>query len=315
MRLIDRIVRVTRPAALAFVASLLLPVPGWAQPAVAPGQWIYLDTPVRSGVECWSGLAPADCSSSRWRSPGLPTASSGQIIRGVFAPDLPIGAGLDNRAIAFADYEFTLAGTAGFVDVFIGIKHNVTASMSGSAAYGAMVQVSATLTDISDPNEASIESIELWNSSRQGDQGVTDIAGGGETHYLRGEVRSLNANLARGRRYRVRVSAHAAGSMVVLGDVFAMSEAFLHYLRVQVDEDEYTTLTQHDAAVQQAVTVHDATITQNLATHDADIKALLQQLRDGQLEIIRLLLTPQGRRESAYCTPAGVCSFPGGGGD
>lgn len=314
MRLIDPIVGAATPVLLAAVLSVLAPAPGWAQPVVTPGQWIYLDPPVRNGVECWSGLASADCSTSRWRSPGLPTESSGRILRGVFAPDLPLGAGLDNRAIAWADYEFTVGGTEGFVDVFIGIKHDVTVSMSGSAAYGAAVQVSATLTDISDPNEAYIESVELWNSNRQGDQGVTDISGGGETHYLRGEVRSLNANLARGRSYRVRVAAHAAGSMVVLGDVFAMSEAFVHYLRVQVDEDEFAALTAHNLAMQQALATHDATIKQDVETHDADIKALLQQLKDGQREIIRLLLTPQGRRESTYCTSAGVCSFPGGGG-
>ena len=99
-----------------------------------------------------------------------------------------------------------------------------------------------------------------------------------------------------------------------------MTEATIQYLRVQADEDVYTqmvthdtqikeSLAAHDAAAAARLAAHDAAISAQLARHDADIKALLQQLRDGQLEIIRLLLTPEGRRSSTVC-PSGPCRFP-----
>jgi hypothetical protein len=100
-----------------------------------------------------------------------------------------------------------------------------------------------------------------------------------------------------------------------------MTEAQIRYVRVQADEDEFAkivevkaSLTTHDADIKANLATHDTDISADLAAHDADIKALLMNLQAGQLEIIRLLLTPQGRRSSSYCTTQGICSFPKGGG-
>lgn len=297
-----------RPTSMAVLSmtilasALVAATPAAAQtPSVAPGNWIYLDTPVRRGVECWIGYDTADCGSSRWASPGLPTVASGSHIRATLAPDLPIGLGLDNRAIAWLEYEFTLAGTAGFVNVDLAIKYDLDAQIGGSAAYAANSLLTATLTDISDPNEAYLSSLTLWDRNRQGDQGVTDIAGGAEHHVFSGEVGHLSAVLARGRSYKVRIAAQGSGAMLILGDVVARAEAFVQYVRVQADEDEFEALQLHQQAMQQQV-----------SSHDTDIKALLADVQAAQMEIIRLLLTAQGKRESTYCTPAGTCSFPGG---
>jgi hypothetical protein len=279
---------------------------------VSPGQFIYLGTSVRRGVECFIGYDPDDCSGSRWRSPGLPTAASGNHIRGTLAPDLPIGLGLDNRAIAWLEYEFSVAGTTGFVNVELAIKYDLDAQLAGSGAYAANSLLTATLTDISDPNQAYLASVTLWDRNRQGDQGVTDIAGGGEHYVFNGEVGHLQTVLPRGRNYRLRISAQGSGSMVVVGDVHARAEAVVQYVRVLADEDEFEAIQLHDQVIQQKIAAHDANIAQRLATHDADIKALLNQMKAAQLEIIRLLLTAHGQRESTYCPSGGTCSFPGG---
>ena len=84
-------------------------------------------------------------------------------------------------------------------------------------------------------------------------------------------------------------------------------------------------LTTHDTDIKAALDVHDDNLTQHhtditnqLSTHDADVKALLVNLQgsvdlmlERQLEVIRLLHTPEGRRTSDVpaCGGAG-CSFP-----
>lgn len=71
-------------------------------------------------------------------------------------------------------------------------------------------------------------------------------------------------------------------------------------------------LTIHDTEIKGNLTIHDTTIKGALATHDTDIKALLVTLQETvdansgkldtllerQLEVVRLLHTPQGRRDS-----------------
>jgi hypothetical protein len=317
--------------ALTAVGAALAPPTAHAQPSVAPGGWIYLDTPARRGVECWIGYSTSDCDLPRWRSPGLPTEATGTLIRGNFAPDLPVGLGLDNRAIAWLEYEFQVAGSTGFVNMSIAAKYNLDAQVGGSAAYAANTLLSMTLTDISDPNEAFIASVTLWDGNRQGDQGLTDISAGAEHHVATGEVGQLETVLTRGRRYRVRIAAQGSGSMLILGDVLAKTEAVVHYLRVQAAPDVFTRLDTHDAQVQsalaahdsgikqviaahdlqvqQALAAHDAGIKAALAQHDQDIKALLRDIHATQREIIRLLLTPEGRRSTTFCD-SGHCSFP-----
>jgi hypothetical protein len=300
----------TRTILLLAVEMALAPIPVAAQPpTAAPGGWIYLDTPVRRGVECWIGFSTSDCSGARWKSPGLPTEASGSLIRGTFAPILPVGVGVDNRAIAWLDYEFAIEGTHGFVNTSIAVKYDSDVLVSGGAAYAVNNLLTLTLTDISDPNEAYISSLDLLNGNRQGDQGLTDVSGGGEEHISSGDVGSLNVTLARGRRYRARVAAQGSGSMLILGSAAAMTQAQIQYLRVQVDPDVFTRLEQHDTEMKALIATHDTEIKALIATHDADIKALIKKLQDGQTEIIRLLLTPEGRRSTTFC-PSGDCSFP-----
>lgn len=78
------------------------------------------------------------------------------------------------------------------------------------------------------------------------------------------------------------------------------------------DNDMKSALSVHDTDVKNVVSTHDADLKQALATHDGDIKALLAGVQSGvndnaarlevllarQLEVIRLLHTPQGQRTS-----------------
>jgi hypothetical protein len=66
---------------------------------------------------------------------------------------------------------------------------------------------------------------------------------------------------------------------------------------------------QHDTDIKEKIVTHDTDIKEKIVTHDTDIKALLANVKEGQQELIRLLLTPQGKRKSEFCT--GVdCDFP-----
>jgi len=77
------------------------------------------------------------------------------------------------------------------------------------------------------------------------------------------------------------------------------------------DEDIKAQVTTHDTDIKSQVTEHDTDIKSQLSTHDADVKVLLAQLQGAvdenqrllkisasrELEILRLLITPQGTRE------------------
>ena len=79
-----------------------------------------------------------------------------------------------------------------------------------------------------------------------------------------------------------------------------------------------TDLAAHDANIDADLAAHDVAVRSELADHDSDVKALLEELLDGQavlragqLEIIRLLHTPQGLRSSDLEACDGApCDFP-----
>ena len=85
-----------------------------------------------------------------------------------------------------------------------------------------------------------------------------------------------------------------------------------------------TELATHDADIKSQLTTHDTDIKGQLTTHDTDIKALLVNIQAGvdangakldimlarQLEVVRLLHTPEGRRASDVpACNGGPCSW------
>ncbi len=86
-----------------------------------------------------------------------------------------------------------------------------------------------------------------------------------------------------------------------------------------------TELATHDADIKGQLTTHDTDIKGQLTTHDTDIKALLANVQAGvdangarldillarQLEVVRLLHTPQGQRASDVpACNGGPCDWP-----
>jgi len=86
----------------------------------------------------------------------------------------------------------------------------------------------------------------------------------------------------------------------------------------QHDTDISNQLNQHDTDISNQLTQHDTDISNQLSQHDADIKAKLDLLNgkidvllERQLEIVRLLATPQGRRATDIPACDGApCDFP-----
>lgn len=90
------------------------------------------------------------------------------------------------------------------------------------------------------------------------------------------------------------------------------------------DTDIKSGLATHDAEIKSAVLIHDTDIKSALATHDSDVKALLANVQAGvnangarldlllerQLEVVRLLHTPQGMRSTDIpACEGGPCSW------
>lgn len=90
------------------------------------------------------------------------------------------------------------------------------------------------------------------------------------------------------------------------------------------DTDIKSALNTHDTDIKNVVSIHDTDIKTALSTHDTDIKALLANIQAGvdangakldillarQLEVIRLLHTPQGLRTSDVpACDGGPCSW------
>jgi len=147
----------------------------------------------------------------------------------------------------------------------------------------------------------------MFETERAGDQGFTDLALGDQRLVLVDSSSDLTVLLRRGREYRLVFELEVMSQVLAVGVVEADAFAEWKSITVRVDEDEVEQLTEHDAAVRS-----------ELALHDADVKSLLDEvldnqaiLRAGQLEIIRLLHTPQGRRKSDLGACGGSpCDFP-----
>ena len=99
------------------------------------------------------------------------------------------------------------------------------------------------------------------------------------------------------------------------------SDAELAIVQTQLtvhDTDIKNNLNIHDTDIKNDLSAHDTDIKTQLSTHDTDVKTLLVALQGSvdillarQLEVIRLLNTPQGQRNTTVpaCEGAG-CDFP-----
>lgn len=74
-----------------------------------------------------------------------------------------------------------------------------------------------------------------------------------------------------------------------------------------VDAHMKTKINAHDTAIKDKIDGLDTHVKAKINAHDEDIKALIAEMEIKQVEIIRLLLTPEGIRNSVFC-PGGNCA-------
>lgn len=276
-----------------------------AGPDLDPGDSFAFSAPDGGSRECRIEDSVGDCDNTRWRV-GLLGQQTGfdlalREVRAIFQPDVRVGVGAANHASASLFNDFGISGGDTLVAAHVSTTYDYESLLGGAAAYTIDVGLSLVVSDVTGGAPGVVVgSHTLMAQERSGDQGVTDVSGGGVTTNLNGEGSGFTVWLRRGRTYRVAFQAAAHGSLLVLGAPDAEIFARWSELRVSLDEDEVALLDQHDAELKAA-----------LAQHDMDIKALLMGLQAGQQEIIRLLLTPQGLRASDFgeCAGAG-CDFP-----
>jgi hypothetical protein len=190
---------------------------------------------------------------------------------------------------------------SGAPDNFVPVQISTVFDYRNFFALGAAYLVSSTVsfrvTDLASGEDVATHT--LFETARDGDQGFTDIAFGSERRVATDASGNFAVLLRRGRDYRLTIEIEALSQVVLnVGITESDSRVDLSSITVRIDEDDTEALDNHDVAIKEAISDHDAAISSQVSRHDADIKALLVDIKDGQQEIIRLLLTPQGRRES-----------------
>ena len=73
------------------------------------------------------------------------------------------------------------------------------------------------------------------------------------------------------------------------------------------DEHMKAKINAHDQGIRDKIDGMDTHVKAKINAHDEDIKALIAEMEIKQVEIIRLLLTPEGIRNSVFC-PGGKCA-------
>jgi len=283
-----------------------------AIPILAPGQEVTLTSPDGGGRICRRGTSggifePEDCAAGAFI--GTNTNVGSGVMRGrVHQGTVILPTGIPYYATGLLYANFSLEGPAGnFVPVQISATADYRNLFALAAAY--LVKSGVSVNVVDRQTGETIASRELVGTSRDGDQGITDVSFADERQVIEDATVGFTVLLRRGGDYRVEMQLEAMAQALVVGATEVDARADWRSVTVRVDEDEIDALDQHDAAVKAAIAAHDAAISAQLAQHDAaisgqlsqhdaDIKALLTDLRAGQKEIIRLLLTPPGRRQS-----------------
>lgn len=266
-----------------------------APPAVAPGQGHAFTNADGGFVECRANRSNRTCGSFGLVRPLQARFSrSGRSFDVSAKTPLNTGLGLPWIASAGIFNDFSIPGPGTLVPVRVSVTYDYESQLLGAAAYAVSSEMQLTLADITaGAPGVQVGSTTLSSRERTGDQGFTDVSAGGQVDTLLRESGSLSLLLLRGRTYRITVAGSATAAALLVGDPSAALSAKWTQLGVHVDEDEFEALVDHDANMERL-----------LRRHDSDIKA-------GQAEIIRLLLTPQGRRSSNF-TPCvdPPCKFP-----
>lgn len=228
--------------AIAALCLIYADSPARAMDRVAPGETITLTSLDGGGVECRRGRklirrcirgvflgtrSRPEIGRVRARSSVLLTPQS--------------NAGVPQYAAAFIYKDVSLAGPPnGFVPVQISVTFDYQNLFLAASAHFAASSLTLKVTDL--VSGADVAKHTLFETSRAGDQGLTDISGGSERQFLVAETANFSTLLRRGRDYRLRFElenvSQALGPGLVEGDAKAEWKA----VTLRVDEDEFEAL-------------------------------------------------------------------------
>lgn len=304
------------PAAVAgalVALALALPVPAPAAVTLAPGEEQVLTSVDGGGTTCRRGRREGgtsffDCLGSG--TAGTNADPGDRFVRARSHASLtPLSfgtaAGIPNYATARLYKDIEIAGGPPDAHVLaeVAARFDYENFFFLGASYVAASSVTLQVIDLE--SGEPVATTTLFETSRDGDQGFTDVALADQRLVIPGASGDLHVLLQRGHSYRLLFELEVMSQVLAVGLVEADASATLTSLTVRVDEDELEALADHDDGVRTALSLHDTAVRDELATHDADVKALLlevlagqDELKANQREIIRLLLTPQGQRAS-----------------
>ncbi len=236
-------------------------------------------------------------------------------------PEAYLQAGIPHYASSQIYKDITIAdpaGNGGVVEVQITANFDWEGGILGYLNYDASFSIGVDVEDISGSILGSATFVE---KNRTGDQGVTDIAFGASGYDGNGDTGHFIIKLERGQTYRIYFKTEAYGAPLVSA-ITSEVRARLNYIGVLMEPDDQQevleALALHDLEIKDQLVLHDSEIKSQVDQHDLDIKARLDEieakldiLTERQLEVIRLLHTAEGQRESEVPACDGApCKWP-----
>lgn len=195
------------------------------------------------------------------------------------------------------------------VEVQISPTYTWEGGLLGVANYEGRFSLSI---EVEDSSGIAIGSFDLVSRDRSGDITIgLELPSEGTSAYDRNnDTNHFPIMLKRGETYRLYFKAEAHGAPLISG-VESSVRARLESVGVSVPVDSTEQLAIHDTDIKSQIAIHDADLKSQLATHDADVKARLGEIQSSinenqrllnitmarQLEILRLLITPEGQRK------------------
>lgn len=229
----------------AVVALCLLCANGTARAMerVAPGETIRLTRVDDGGVFCRRGTVPLLARRCiRGAFAGTLSRPSKGRVRARSSVLISFSAlGIPNYATAFIYKDISLAGPPdNLVPVQISVTFDYRNLFVAAAAYFVASNLSLQVIDLK--SRAVVAKHTLFETSQNGDQGFTDIAGTSQRQVLLGETANFSTMLRRGRDYRLRFELENVSQALVVGAVESDARADWKAVTLRVDEDEFEEL-------------------------------------------------------------------------
>lgn len=188
------------------------------------------------------------------------------------------------------DFEISTDGS-GFnqlVDVTISVKYSFFGNFVAAGLYTLENSLGIRIQDRTTNTFVATHTLE--SMQRQGDQGFTDIALAEERAVKPEEYAQFTVKLRRGGLYRIHFQLQSYAVSFIVGNMRADAWADWEFLKVSIDEDEVELLVNHDANINARLD----DIEETLESQGEQLDEIERLVR----EVQRLILTPQGKRNS-----------------